>query len=86
MTSKDLDLETVGQPTDGPQTRQCGEGFACDPVAEKVKSIIPRTMKYNGEKANGYLKPNYSYFLLQGIFPIQGSNPGLLHCKYILYH
>ena len=24
--------------------------------------------------------------LLQGIFPIQGSNPGLLHCRRILYH
>ena len=24
-------------------------------------------------------------FLLQGIFPIQGSNPGLLHCGQILY-
>ena len=24
--------------------------------------------------------------LLQGIFPIQGSNPGLLHCEWILYH
>ena len=24
--------------------------------------------------------------LLQGIFPIQGSNPGLPHCKRILYH
>ena len=23
--------------------------------------------------------------LLQGIFPTQGSNPGLLHCKQILY-
>ena len=22
----------------------------------------------------------------QGIFPIQGSNPGLLHCRWILYH
>ena len=26
-----------------------------------------------------------SLSLLQGIFPIQGSNPGLLHCKWILY-
>ena len=26
-----------------------------------------------------------SLFLLQGIFPTQGSNPGLLHCKLILY-
>ena len=24
--------------------------------------------------------------LLQGIFPIEGSNPGLLHCRQILYH
>ena len=25
-------------------------------------------------------------FLLQGIVPIQGSNPGLLHCRQILYN
>ena len=24
--------------------------------------------------------------LLQGIFPTQGSKPGLLHCRWILYH
>ena len=27
-----------------------------------------------------------SLALLQGIFPTQGSNPGLLHCVHILYH
>ena len=27
-----------------------------------------------------------SHFLLQGIFPTQGSNPGLLHFRQILYH
>ena len=26
------------------------------------------------------------HFLLQGIFPNQGSNPGLLHCRQTLYH
>ena len=26
------------------------------------------------------------HFLLQGIFPTQGSNPGLPHCRWILYH
>ena len=26
------------------------------------------------------------YALLQGIFPTQGLNPGLLHCRQILYH
>ena len=25
------------------------------------------------------------HFLLQGIFPVQGSNPGLLHCRQMLY-
>ena len=27
-----------------------------------------------------------SHSLLQGIFPTQGSNPDLLHCRQILYH
>ena len=26
------------------------------------------------------------HVLVQGIFPIQESNPGLLHCRQILYH
>ena len=26
------------------------------------------------------------HFLLQGIFPTQGSNPGLSHCRQTLYH
>ena len=26
------------------------------------------------------------HVLLQGIFPIQGLNPGLLHCRWIFYH
>ena len=26
------------------------------------------------------------HFLLQGIFPTQGSNPGLLYCRQTLYH
>ena len=26
------------------------------------------------------------HFLLQGIFPTQGWNPGLPHCRQILYH
>ena len=26
------------------------------------------------------------HFLLQGIFPTQESNPGLLHCRQMLYH
>ena len=37
-----------------------------------------------------YLKCDWLYnemrcILFQGIFPTQGSNPGLLHCRQILY-
>ena len=35
----------------------------------------------------GFSRPEYwsGYSLLQGIFPTQGSNPGLWHCRQILY-
>ena len=33
----------------------------------------------------GILRQEYCHALLQGIFPTQGLNPGLLHCKQILY-
>ena len=35
-----------------------------------------------------FSRPEYwsSLAFLQGIFPTQGSNPGLLHCRQILYH
>ena len=35
-----------------------------------------------------FSRPEYgvgSHSLLQGIFPTQGSNPGLPHCRWILY-
>ena len=41
------------------------------------------SMEGNGRKE--VLEGN-GYFLLQGIFLIQGSNPGLLHHRQILYH
>ena len=28
----------------------------------------------------------HCHVLLQGMFPMQGSNPGLPHCRWILYH
>ena len=41
----------------------------------------PRSMEFSG-KNTGVGR----YSLLQGIFPIQGLNPCLPHCKWILYH
>ena len=39
-------------------------------------------------KESGTARQEYwsSHSLLQGIFPTQGSNPGLPHCRRILYH
>ena len=48
----------------------------CDPMDYTVHGILQtRILDWLG-----------SLSLLQGIFPIQGSNPGLPHCKWILYH
>ena len=47
-----------------------------------VARQAPLSMEFSRpEYCNGY-----SHSLLQGIFPTQGLNPGLLHCRQILYH
>ena len=40
---------------------------------------------YNPWNSSGQNTGVGSLSLLQGIFPAQGSNPGLLHCRQILY-
>ena len=61
----------------------------------KVKSLsrvqlfaTPGTVAYHAPPPWGF--PGKStgvgcHFLLQGIFPTQGLNPGLLHCSQMLY-
>ena len=45
--------------------------------------VTPWTSPWNSPGQNTGVG---SLSLLQGIFPTQGSNPGLLHCGWILYH
>ena len=63
----------------------------------KVKVLVAQScltvcdpMGLPGSSVHGILQTKNtgvgSYSLLQGIFPTQGSNPGHLHCKQILYH
>ena len=47
----------------------------CDPMDYIVQEIL-----------QARILERVSLSLLQGIFPSQGSNPGLLHCRQILYH
>ena len=47
-----------------------------------------RSVVSNSLRPHGLFSPWNSLgclFLLQGIFPTQGSNPGLSHCRWILY-
>ena len=46
------------------------------------------TVAYDTPLSTGFSRQGTGvgcHFLLQGIFPTQGSNPGLLHCRQILY-
>ena len=52
----------------------------CDPV-----DCSPSRSSVHGDSPGKNTGVSY-HALLQGIFPTQGSNPGLLHCRWILYH
>jgi len=48
----------------------------------------PWTAAYQASPSMGFSRQEYwvgCHFLLQGIFPTQGSNPGLSHCRQTLY-
>ena len=52
-------------------------------------SVTPRTVACQAPPSMGFSSKNTGMgclSLLQGIFATQGLNPGLLHCKQILYH
>ena len=58
------------------------------------RSVVPDSLRPHGLQSTRFLCPwdfpgkdtgVGCHFLLQGIFPTQGSNPGLLHCRQILY-
>ena len=52
----------------------------CDPTHCSLAKLL-RPLNFPG-KSTGV----GCHFLLQRIFPTQGSNPGLLHCRQMLYH
>ena len=43
------------------------------------------TLRPHGQSTEFSRPERYPLSLLQGIFPTQGWNPGLLHCRWILY-
>ena len=73
-------------------------GSTCQPVHRVQYSVshsvmsdseIPRTVTHQAPLSLEFPGKNTgvgSHSLLQGIFPTQGSNLSLLHCRQILYH
>ena len=73
---------------------------SCKMVEVKVKSLIHESESESHSVVSHSLRPHGLYnswnspgqntgvgncSLLQGIFPTQGSNPGLLHCRQMLH-
>ena len=59
-----------------------GMGNTCKSMADSFQCMTkPSTIKEKKKKNIGV----GCHALLQGIFPTQGSNPGLPHCRWILY-
>ena len=57
-------------------------------------AVLSHSVKFDSLQPHGLARHGDSlgknttvgcHALLQGIFPTQGSNPGLLHCRWILY-
>ena len=48
-------------------------------------SVMSNSLQLHGLNSLGQNTGVCSLSLLQGIFPTQGSNPGLPHCRQILY-
>ena len=64
-----------------------GTREVCSVVSD---SSAPLTVAYQSPLSKGILQGKNTevgcHALFQGLFPTQGSNPGLPHCRQILYH
>ena len=59
--------------------------WKCESCSVVSDSLWPHGL-YSPWNSPGQSTGVHSLSLLQGIFPTQGSNPGLPHCRWIIYH
>ena len=72
-------------PSSYPPTLLCAWLYVlCESLSVVSDSLRPHGM-YSSWNSPGQNTGVDSLSLLQGIFPTQGSNPGLRHCRQILY-
>ena len=55
------------------------------PQVRESERVVSNSLRPHGQNSAGQNTGVGSQSLLQGIFPTQGSNPGLPHCRRILY-
>ena len=55
-------------------------------VTQSCLTLLRPHVLYNTWNSPGQNTGVGSHSLLQGTFPTQGSSPGLLHCRQIVYH
>ena len=60
--------------------------FLFDSHFGEVCVVLSRSVVSNSLWSHGNNTGAHCHTLLQGIFPTQGLNPGLPHCRQILYH
>ena len=79
-----LSLPMGGRVGAGGPEEETSASWLCDGILSLwgVKVKITQSCPWNSPGQNTGVG---SLSLLQGIVPIQGSNPGLLHCRQILY-
>ena len=68
-----------------PRARVCARSVTRSPVTLRPRGLEPARLLCPWHSPGGNTGVG-CHFLLQGIFPTQGSNPHLLHCRWILYH
>ena len=59
--------------------------FLTDLCSEVSHSVVSNSLWHHELNSQGQNTGVGNLSLLQGIFPIQGSKPGLPHCRWILY-
>ena len=62
----------------------CAKSFSCVQLYDLMDHSPPGSSVHGDSP--GKNTGVECHALLQGMFPIQGSNPGLPHCRQILYH
>ena len=64
----------------------CAQSLSCVWLWDSMDCSLPCSCSSLHRDSPGTNTGVGCHALLQGIFPIQGSNPGLLQCRRILYH